>query len=174
MKPADDLTKCYHLIEAWTQCWGVPELAEDIQCEWSSRLRRSLGRAYPKRQLVRLSVLLKAPKFSALFDEVLCHETAHIAAFHIQGGRVANHGVEWRSLVRRAGFVPRSSFPTESASPRNPPHPVRYEHFCPVCQASRYAKQPQPKWRCVICQEAGLDGKLIIQSRPVAREATDA
>jgi hypothetical protein len=41
------------------------------------------------------------------------------------------------------------------------------------CQANRTAKRPQSQWRCVACQNAELEGELIIQSRPKTREALD-
>ena len=43
---------------------------------------------------------------------------------------------------------------------------VRYEHVCPICQAKRTAKRPQPQWRCVACQNAGLEGEVDHSESP--------
>ena len=174
MSGTDDLSRCSRLISLWARRWGAPELAKKITCEWSSRLRRSLGRAYPERGLVRLSLLLKEPQYALLFDEVLCHEAAHVATFRIHGNQAASHGPEWEELVRLAGYEPRSCYKTDALPEPQNRDSVRYEHVCPICHASRTAKRPQPQWRCVACQAAGLEGELIIQSRPKMREALDA
>jgi len=173
MSGTDDLSRCPKLIRRWARRWGAPELAKEITCEWSSRLRRSLGLAYPERGLVRLSLLLKESQYASLFDEVLCHEAAHVAAFLIHGKRAANHGTEWAELVRLAGYEPRRCYTTDALPERQDLESFRYEHICPICQAKRTAKRPQPQWRCVACQNAGLEGELIIQSRPKTREAVD-
>ncbi|MDP6721013.1 MAG: SprT-like domain-containing protein [Pirellulaceae bacterium] len=173
MNGTDDLLRCPKLIRRWARRWDTPELAKQITCEWSSRLRRSLGRAYPNRKLIRLSLLLKEPQHASLFEEVLCHEAAHIAAFLIHGNRATNHGLEWEELVRLAGYEPRSCCRIDALPERQDLGSVRYEHICPICQAKRTAKRPQPQWRCVACQNAGLEGELIIQSRPKLREALD-
>lgn len=89
MKQNDELRRCPQLIRRWARKWHVSALAGNITCEWSSRLRRSLGRAYPERDLVRLSELLKEPPYEQLFDEVLCHELAHVAVFHLHGKAAA-------------------------------------------------------------------------------------
>ena len=76
-------------------------------------------------------------------------------------------------LVRLAGYEPRSCHKTDALPEPQNRDSVRYEHLCPICQAKRTAKRPQPQWRCVACQNAGLEGELIIQSRPKTREALD-
>ena len=173
MEGTDDLRNSPKLIRRWTRRWGVPALAGEIACQWSRRLRRSLGRAYPERKLIRLSRLLQEPQYASLFEEVLCHEAAHIVAFHINGCGATDHGPAWEELVRRAGHEPRRCYRIDSLPPRPEQDSVRYVHICPVCQATRTAKRPQPRWRCVACQNAGLEGKLIIQSCPTKREALD-
>jgi len=94
MKGTDELRNSPKLIRRWTRRWGAPALAREIACQWSPRLRRSLGRAYPERKLIRLSRLLQEPQYASLFEEVLCHEVAHIAAFHL-------HGLRRRKLTNR-------------------------------------------------------------------------
>ena len=170
---ADELSRCPKLVRRWARKWDVPELADEIRYEWSTRLRRSLGRAYPERNLIRLSSLLKDAKYAPLFDEVLCHEAAHVAVFHTFGNQAASHGPEWEHLVRIAGYEARSSHKTDSLTELQNADCIRYDHLCPICQATRTAKCPQTKWRCVACQNAGLEGALIIQSRPDPTEVLD-
>lgn len=173
MNGTDDLSKSPKLLRRWARCWGTSELAEQITSVWSSRLCRSLGRAYPDRKIIRLSLLLNEPQYISLFEVVLCHEAAHLAAFRIHGNRAAAHGPKWEDLVRLAGYEPRQSYKTDSLSERQDPESICYEHTCPVCQAKRTAKRPQPQWRCVACRNARLEGKLIVHSCPRTREALD-
>ena len=52
-------------------------------------MTRSLGRCYPERRLIRLALSLNdAPR--ALFEEVLCHELAHLAAAKSTARRYAH------------------------------------------------------------------------------------
>src|SRR5438034_4497139 len=96
-------------VRSWLALWRVPELEGRLRIEWSWRLRRSLGRAFPQRSLVRLSpLLLDSPR--ELFAEAVCHEVAHVVAPLLRGsGRP--HGPAWHELVRAAGFVPRIRIP---------------------------------------------------------------
>ena len=173
MNHNDELSRCPQLIRRWARIWHASALAGNITCEWSSRLRRSLGRAYPERDLVRLSELLKEPSYEQLFDEVLCHEVAHVAVFHLHGKAATSHGAEWRQLLRLAGYEPRRSFPTESRATPNGRASLRYDHSCPVCHSKRTAKRPMSTWRCVVCKNSGLEGELTIQSHPIDRGALD-
>ena len=145
MNKEADLRKCPRLIRGWLRQWNTPDLAEQIKCEWSSRLRRALGRAYPTRSLVRLSLMLKEPQFETLFEEVLCHEVAHVVTFHLHGHRAQSHGTEWKELVRIAGFDPRTSHKMDTLPPAIGPESICYEHVCPVCQSKRKATRPQSK-----------------------------
>jgi predicted SprT family Zn-dependent metalloprotease len=173
MNDTNDLSRSARLIRRWARLWNVLMLADEITCQWSPRLRRSLGRAYPQRKLIRLSPLLVQPQYDSVFDEVLCHEAAHIVAYHVHGSRVADHGPAWQELVRVAGHEPRRCLEADSLPKKHEPESVRYVHVCPVCQATRTARRPQPQWRCVACLNAGLEGELLIQSRPMTRESLD-
>ena len=170
----EDGLQCTRLIQRWMRQWNSPNLDEHIICEWSSRLRRSLGRAYPTRSLVRLSLVLKEPQFQSLFEEVLCHEVAHIVTFQVHGRGAQSHGTEWKELVRVVGFDPRTSHKLDALPPPNGRKAICYEHVCPVCQSKRLAKRPQSKWRCVACQNSGLNGLLTIHSRPVHGDGVNA
>jgi predicted SprT family Zn-dependent metalloprotease len=168
----DVLSAAPKLIRTWSRIWKTPYLRGKVVCEWSSRLTRSLGRAYPAQMLVRLNLALQRPKYASKFNEVLCHEVAHVAVFVLYGAEAGSHGPEWRRLIAKAGFEPRTGLFIQ-VSAKGHSTAVRYEHICPVCHATRRAKRSHPKWRCIACQQAGLEGRLDIRSRPAKLGATD-
>jgi SprT protein len=174
MDGGDQLLTCPRLIQRWCRRWGTPALAGKVTCEWSSRLRRSLGRAYPERCVVRLSTLLREASYRDNFEHVLCHEVAHVAAFYIHGRSIACHGPQWQNLVRLVGHTPEARRETLTISVPQEAPSVCYEHLCPVCQSTRISTRPQRHWRCVACTRAGLEGRLIVQSRPRSRKFLDA
>lgn len=160
------------VIRRWAKLWRAETLVETA-VEWSPRLSRSLGRAYPQRMLIRLHARLRDPHYSALLREVLCHELAHLAVFALHGRDASLHGLEWRRLVELAGYEPCTGIHLpEFVSPE--PLPVRFEHFCPKCHAKRLAKRRQPSWRCVACRRLGLEGNLIIRPRHATGEVRNA
>lgn len=160
------------LLRRWAKIWETAALAEQAQIEWSSRLTRTLGRAYPRQMLIRLNARLREPQHATFLKEVLCHEAAHLAVHILHGRDAAMHGPEWKRLVELAGYTPRTGvhIPELASSGASP---VRYEHVCPVCHAKRIAKRRQMSWRCVACRQLGLDGKLIIQRHPATNEVRD-
>lgn len=172
IESTDSLSASRRLIRRWSGKWHAPHLVDQVTCEWSSRLTRSLGRAYPTRMLVRLNRLLQREPYLPLFEEVLCHEVAHVAVYVLHGSLAASHGVEWKQLLTLAGFEPRRELFIETNAARNP-GACRYQHTCPVCQATRIAKSPHPRWRCITCRDAGLEGTLVIHSLPARSEAQD-
>jgi predicted SprT family Zn-dependent metalloprotease len=153
------------LILCWAKLWQVPELVESLRFEWSSRFTSSLGQAYPQRNLVRLNCVLQESNHRTLFEEVLCHEVAHVAVFWIHGNKAAIHGKEWKQLLTLCGFEPRRLMPTVLNVPRKKSK-VIYRHFCPLCQTQRFARKACKSWRCTDCISHGLDGRLQIVSIP--------
>lgn len=154
-------------VRCWIALWGVPDLDERLTIEWSARLRRSLARAFPARNLVRLSpALMTAPRRLVL--EALCHELAHVVVHKMHRGRSRAHGPEWAELVTAAGFSPRTRVPlagdtpTAAARQRRATTTLLYLHACPVCHARRLARRRVPRWRCAACVAAGLEGRLRI------------
>ncbi len=134
----------HKLLAEWSALWGVPELA--CRVEFSPRLRASLGRCLPRRALIRLHPDLEG-RWREHFQEVLCHEFAHLAVEHLYPGARA-HGPEWASLVRQAGFVPRRRMALDLPAPG----PRRmYLHRCPVCQATRPARTSARRFKCARC-----------------------
>ncbi len=151
-------------VRRWAKRWGVASLADAI-VEWSPRLSRSAGRAYPQRMLIRLHLGIREPRYASLRREVLCHEAAHLAVFLLHGRNASQHGPEWRRLVELAGYEPRTGIHLPEFVLPEPP-PVRFEHCCPRCHAKRFARRRQPSWRCYACRRAGLEGNLIIRPSP--------
>ena len=93
------------LLQGWCDLWGVGDLAPQISVEISSRMTRSLGRAYPDRKLIRIARFV-SEESDELFQEVLCHEAAHVAARRIHGRSIRPHGPEWKRLIQAAGYPP--------------------------------------------------------------------
>lgn len=140
--------------------WCMPEVACRVDIQFSKRLRSTLGRTRVDIYRVRLNPLL-AKANDGLLEEVICHELAHIAVYERFGGKAKPHGPEWASFVRQAGFEPRLS--ADIGGEVKHIKGRRYEHFCPICQAVRYAKRPMASWRCGGCVDAGLEGQLLIR-----------
>ncbi|MEP6494797.1 MAG: SprT-like domain-containing protein [bacterium] len=154
------------LIRDWATTWGLSGLEGGISLSFSSRLRRSLGRCVPSQGRIVVSASLLSGPLGPLAD-VLCHETAHVAAFLLTGSVERPHGLVWRQLVLAAGFEPRVRHPAagfrRSLTWRSGRLP--YEHRCPVCQSVRFARRPVPRWRCAECTAAGLLGELVVSMR---------
>ncbi len=150
-------------IVVWERTWNAPGLAGAVSVRFSSRLRRSWGRASPQRGQVALHAGLAASPAKFL-EEVLCHEVAHVAVFLVHGRRARPHGVEWKQLVNQAGFSPtlRSrGLPTRpEARSRSS---SQFEHRCLVCQTRRIARRRMQGWRCAICVAQGLPGYLDVR-----------
>lgn len=71
--------------------------------EWSARMVRSLGRAYPSSNLIRLSTWLSAQQV----DDTVRHELAHIAMG--SRNRKTPHGLDWRTWAQKIGAVPKAT-----------------------------------------------------------------
>jgi predicted SprT family Zn-dependent metalloprotease len=165
------LSEIRHHVRCWLALWGMPGFDENLTIEWSSRLRRSLGRAVPSRRLVRLSHLLLTAR-RKLVLETVCHEVAHVAVPVLHRNPCRPHGPEWAELVRTAGFAPRNRV-NQSARGQAATVSVRrpsgagvrlYVHTCPVCHARRLARRRISRWRCADCVTAGLDGRLTVEA----------
>jgi predicted SprT family Zn-dependent metalloprotease len=155
----------------WFSQWGLAGFEQHITVSVSSRLRRALGRCYARRRQIVVAERLQEMKPS-LFEEVLCHEVAHMAVFELFGEECRPHGPEWARLMRLAGFEPRRRLVLDDAG--NPSSIGRarniYIHYCPVCRSERVGRRPVRTWRCPSCSALGLDGKLEIVKRPDRRE----
>jgi len=157
-------------LKTLARLWRCPSIA-DATCVVNSRLSASLGMCRPAASSIQLSPRLLG-RCVRVRREVLCHEAAHLAVRALHGAGARAHGAEWRQLMTQAGFTPRISIPgtsrsTQEAVPSAPRRARtvpgwRYEHRCPVCQFTRFARRPVGAWRCAACAAAGLDGGLAI------------
>ena len=73
------------------------------QLEWSSRMRRALGRAYVDRNMIRLSAWLDEQQA----HDTLRHELAHIAVGRRSWSRP--HGPNWQAWAARLGVEARAT-----------------------------------------------------------------
>jgi SprT protein len=132
------------LIEKFSAVWATPQLAERVQISFSARFRSSLGNCRPTQGDIRLSsVLLDSPQ--EVFEEVLCHELAHMVAFELYGPAAKPHGREWKALMQQAGYAPRVRMP-RSLVPhlpkKMPKRRPRWVHRFPIFQKSRIGRRP--------------------------------
>jgi predicted SprT family Zn-dependent metalloprotease len=155
-------------ITRWSRLWGLPRLSREISLRTSSRFRRSLGNYCARRAEIALAVwLVDGP--TDLLEEVLCHEAAHAAVHLVHGVGVRPHGPEWRDFMALAEMPARVRIPASElpASRQSALRKARvWEHRCPVCQATRFAKTRVTRWRCRPCREAGHSGELLIERVP--------
>jgi len=156
------------MIDEWSQLWGVPRLRKGAVIRSSSRFRTSLGSYHAARGEITLAAwLFEGPQ--ELLREVLCHETAHAAVHFVHGNNVRPHGREWRDLMDQAHVparvrIPAADLPeSRRAAITSPP---KWEHRCPVCQATRLAGKRVTRWRCRQCRDQGRSGELLIERVP--------
>ncbi|UCF38374.1 MAG: SprT-like domain-containing protein [Acidobacteriota bacterium] len=153
-------------LKDWSRKWNEPSLAQQTKVEFSNRMKVSLGRAYPRRMLIRLNKSLEPRRNLKLLREVLCHEAAHLTVHRQHGCSAKPHGEEWRQLIRLAGYNPRRTYRVERIGEFTQEPTILFLHSCLNCGARRLAKKPMRDWRCVTCTEAGLEGKLQITTQP--------
>ncbi len=94
-------------------------IAPAPKLEWSTRMRRMLGRAYMESRIIRLSAWLAHEQ--AL--NTLRHELAHIA---VGRGRHAPHGPKWQEWAVRLGVEPRATARKPPANAKPLPSRRRY------------------------------------------------
>ena len=127
-----------HLIEKFSVAWATPQLAERVDISFSARFRSSLGNCRPTKGEIRLSsALLDSPQ--DVFEEVLCHELAHMAAFMLYGPAAKPHGREWKGLMQQAGYAPRVRMPRSLVPhlPKKMPKlRPRWDHLFPIWRNS--------------------------------------
>ena len=152
------------LLAHWAVLWNLPGLEDRLAVSFSRRFRRSLGRCAPASGEIRLAAFLQGGP-PELLTEALCHEAAHAAVHELHGRGPKPLGVEWRELMRAAGFEPRARVPAallEGLAPARQRTRTGWLHRCPVCHASRVARRAVRRWRCAACVEEGLEGRFVI------------
>jgi len=159
------------LLRRLAVLWGRPGVAR-IEVVVHPRLRRTLGRFSLRTMQIELSPAALSPVTLA---EVLVHEAAHAALASGETKADRPHGLEWRELMALAGRSDaratkwcrrnrRTSGPDSAQGSRTIVQRI-YDHWCPVCQATRIARRPVTAWRCAACAAAGLVGRLEITRR---------
>lgn len=156
-------------IKRWAETWSLPDLPDTVHVDLNRRLRTRVGRYCPAGHRIEVG-----PRFLALRSrkaEVLAHELAHAATRRLHPRAAKPHGPEWRRLVRAIGFEPLVRL-GGTTTPRTVPgtgEMARYQHRCPVCQMTRWARKPVTAWRCRSCAAAGLPGVLEINRMSVCQ-----
>lgn len=166
------------LLRQLAALWRRPGVAR-LRVVVHPGLRRTLGRYSRSAQRIELSPAVLSSK---RLTDVLTHEAAHAALAQGKEKPARPHGPEWRQLMAQAGQPNaratswcRSQEP-EATKPEQEPRTARragpsartattYDHWCPVCQATRPARRPVRAWRCAACVAAGLEGRLEITPR---------
>jgi predicted SprT family Zn-dependent metalloprotease len=176
--PAASRRQANDLLRQLAVLWRRPAVAR-LQVVVNPDLRRTLGRFSPRKGQIELSPAVLSP---GVLTDVLVHEAAHaaLALGHTKSGRP--HGAEWRQFMALAGSAharaarwcrrtEQNAASQSNATQRKPGTSFRYDHWCPVCQASRTARRPVRAWRCAACVAAGLPGRLEITRRPARLNA---
>jgi len=181
--PATARRRAAQLLRRLAVLWQRPGL-ERVQVVMRPRLRRTLGRFSRRTRQIELSPAVLS---GATLTEVLTHEAAHAALATATAKPVRPHGPEWQRLMTVAGSPDAKATrwcrrakrdkttrtnrtqPSAGTQPQPKP-PTLYDHWCPVCHASRPAKKPVPAWRCAACVAAGLQGRLEITPRASKRQ----
>ena len=148
-------------MRRWARAWGTPKLPREIDILVNRRLRTSIARYRKDRGRIEVGPLfVETPKIRR---EALAHELAHAAIAMRSTEAPPIHGPDWQALICQAGFRPRTRVRLQAKRTQTPkPRPSSYEHRCPVCHFTRFAKHPVTAWRCQQCVRAGLDGRLLI------------
>jgi len=163
---SSDLQTEQKLLLGWGRIWGLSWFKNNVNVEVSNRFRSSLGRCDINKRLIRLNSILLNTNNKKIRIEALCHEAAHLAVYELYGRNCRPHGSEWQSLVKKAGFEPRTKMPFSEVKgllrlePRYSNY--LYVHRCNKCQSTFTKSKTDRRWRCNLCQKSGLDGVLTV------------
>ena len=128
--------------------------------EWSSRMRVTLGRAYPDRFLIRLSAWLDRSQAC----ETLRHELAHIVA---GTGRGRPHDGRWQEWAVRLGAVPRARSLAPPALAPPPPPGLYWGLECSGCGLRIVRKRAPRRLYHVDCgPRRGMLRRMLQADRP--------
>ena len=133
--------------------------------EWSTRMRSLLGRAFVRRNLIRLSAWLDHDQ--AL--ETLRHELAHIA---VGPAKESPHGPKWRAWAVRLGANPRA---TSHRPPEHAPDRTANRRYtgleCPGCGLRFVRARVLSGLYCRACgPRNGMLAKRVHGPRPAVAE----
>ena len=135
----NDYHQITDLIQIVCQTAGMPEMAQKISVEWSSRMTRCAGKAYLQRKLIRLSNPIWALAGDEANEDTIVHETCHILVYWEWANRTRGrlwsadspprpHGPEWQQLMRKCGYEPKRCHNIDTSALR--PKRKRYRFDC--------------------------------------------
>lgn len=151
----------YAYIRWLAKLWRYPRIAK-LQIAVNNRLSSTVARCVRGADIIELSPAA-AKQGARMLREIVCHEAAHSVVWERHGRAARPHGIEWRALVRAAGFEPRATLVRCGGRRRPATDRAAFRHVCPVCQFSKRAKRRMSRWRCPECRAVGLDGALRIE-----------
>lgn len=164
----NDYHQITDLIQIVCQTAGMPEMAQKISVEWSSRMTRCAGKAYLQRKLIRLSNPIWALAGDEANEDTIVHETCHILVYWEWANRArgrlksANspprpHGPEWQQLMRKCGYEPKRCHSVDTSAIRK--KRIRYRFDCGCKEGHLVSRQLTAKIRagrqyvCRLCSQ---------------------
>ena len=133
--------------------------------EWSTRMRRVLGRAFVRENRIRLSAWLDERQAV----DTLRHELAHIA---VGRSRRRPHGPRWRAWAARLGVEPRAAAKAEPA--HAPPRSPGRRHVGLECRSCGARFVRQRVLRGLYCVACGPRKGALVRAAEGDREAMRA
>lgn len=140
---------------------GFPELTAKITWRWNSRLTRAIGRATLRKNHIELSTklfnLLKSHERRDTIIHEVCHLVAHLKYTVQRGKRIRAHGLEWKSLMVKAGGTPKACSKKIEGSENLRRKTNRVTYHC-KCQAHHITPRKAQKielgaiWYCRSCK----------------------
>ncbi len=109
---------------------GLSGMAKVVQVNWNPRLRSTAG--YASHPSWRIELNPRLHEFEGQVERTLCHELAHLVAYHRAGRRrIEPHGGEWKTACADLG-IPGESARHTLPLPR---HEVKrnYSYSCTHC-----------------------------------------
>lgn len=132
-------------------------------------MRTRAGVAWLDERAVELNPTLLAENPSKI-DEILAHELAHIVVWRRHGSTASEHGPEWRSLMRAAGFVPSRFHGLDVRQVRRVRRRYYYLHMCSRCTSWWIARRVRRDRDCSSCGP----GEVEILRAPATSEGLAA
>jgi SprT protein len=83
---------------------AMPDVRFDLRGKSAGQARfeiqRTFGIVKQSTSSIRFNRLLMEENFQAFIDDVAPHETAHVIARQVYGGKIKPHGQEWKMIMR--------------------------------------------------------------------------
>lgn len=88
----------------FNQSLVIPDIRFDLRGKSAGQARfeieRSFGFVKKYKSSIRFNRVLMKENFQAFIDDVAPHETAHVIAHQVYGGKIKPHGHEWKMIMR--------------------------------------------------------------------------